>query len=332
MDKEYIKADIQTTTQGAEALAALLPALGVAGYCVEDPSDLDSVIAAGDKLMWDIADAPFEPGRGKGEVHVIFWIKNDGDFAEATIKELRGKLSRLKSEEENGMYGEGVFFGPLRLDTELVTDDWKDKYKENFHAFSPCKGIVIAPPWEAVNVDDGMGPDFILIIIDPGMAFGTGSHETTTMCLERLKTLLKPGDSLLDAGTGSGILSIAAALFGAGKIHAIEIDADAVSSAAANIGTNGVADKIVLINGDIAAEGVLPKNASYDLITANLTCSLLEELLPLFISVLSDKGSMILSGLLDAQEERALDMANANGLNVVDIKRSGEWLMLEVQK
>ena len=332
MDKEYIKADIQTTTQGSEVLAALLPALGIVSYCVEDPSDLNFIIESKDIVLWDFADMPVEAGRKEGEVHVIFWIENDEGSAETTINELHKRLLELKSDEENGMYGEGVFFGSLRLETEFVLDTWKDKYKENFHTFSPCEGIVIAPPWEEGGLCSGETEDCIRLVIDPGMAFGTGSHETTIMCLEKLKTLLKPGASMLDAGTGSGILSITAALLGAGEIHAVEIDEDAASSAAANIRLNGVDDRISLIVGDITANGLIPEETRYDLIAANLTYHLLEELTPVFKKALSPSGTMILSGLLDAQEERALDMINVNGLRLVEVKHNGEWLLMEVRK
>ena len=340
MDKKFIRATIHTTTQGVEALSAVLPAHGIGSYCVEDPADLDFILASKAGPIWDFADpAPGDGAEKDGaEARVTFWLEESAEWTNAAIDGLRQLLLGLKGDEQYGFYGADADFGRLWLDTETVSDDWKDRYKENFRAFSPCEGIVVAPPWdtEAAPKRDGESKrdaaQPIKIVIDPGMAFGTGSHETTAMCLSKLKTLLKPGDSVLDAGAGSGILAIAAALLGAGEVHAVEIDADAAESAARNIEANNVSDTISLITGDIAAEGVLPSGARYDLIAANLTCSILGTLLPLLMGALKDEGAMILSGLLDVQEERMLETLENEGLLTTEIARCGEWLMLEARK
>ena len=328
MSKEYLRGTIYTTTQGAEALAAMLPALGVFGYSVEDPADLDFIIASKDKLAWDFVGLP-EQESAVSEVRLSFWLDITPD-TEAKIQDIRIMLLKLKGDEQYGNYGEGADFGRLWMETETVRDDWKDKYRENFRTFSPCEGIVVTPPWEAEVIRGDTGGN-IRIIIDPGMAFGTGSHETTAMCLARLKGLLKPGDRLLDAGTGSGILAIAAVMFGAGRVDAVEIDTDAAASAAGAIETNGVGGRVSLIIGDITRAGTLPEGARYELITANLSCPIIEVLLPSFKAALAEGGAIILSGMLDAQEERALEALDDAGLIAADIARSGEWIMIEAR-
>ena len=324
---EYIKATVYTTTQGVEALSAILPSYGIDSFCVEDPADMELIMASKDKLSWDYIDVSLEPENSGGETRLVFWL-DKGD--ESTLEGLRIALMKLKGDEQYGLYGAGADFGRLWLDTEVVSNDWKDKYKESFHTFSPCEGIVVSPPWEGFD-DSGPG-DALRIVIDPGMAFGTGSHETTRMCISRLKSLLKPGDSVLDAGAGSGILSIAAAMLGAAHVLAVEIDADAAASAAGNIEANGVADLVELVTGDIANEGTLPEDARFNLITANLSCSLLEGLLPVFKRLLQADGAMILSGLLDTQGERALEALRKEGLSASEITADGEWLMIEARK
>jgi len=334
---EFIKATIHTTTQGAEALAAVLSALGIEGLCVDDPADLGFIMASKDVLAWDyigIEGCSREGFAENGEARVSFWLEKG---AEAKLAELRIALLKLKSDEQYGLYGEGADFGRLWLETEAVTDEWKDKYKESFRPFSPCEGFFIVPPWDSEALAPGAGSGAgaegqLKIVIDPGMAFGTGSHETTSMCLSKIASLIKQGDLMLDAGTGSGILAIAAALLGASSAHAFEIDEDAALSASRNIEANGVREKVSLFTCDIAAEGAIEKDVRYDLITANLSCSLLETLLGLFRDALKDEGAMILSGLLDAQEERALEALENAGLKAVEVVRNGEWLMIEARK
>jgi len=295
---------------------------------VEDPADLAFIMASKDALAWDFVGIPSSQNEGVvtgGETRVTFWLEKE---AESKAREIREALLKMKSDEQYGEYGEDADFGRLWLDTEVVFDDWKHKYKESFRAFSPCEGILIVPPWDMEACGDGSA----IIVIDPGMAFGTGSHETTAMCLARLRSLILPGDIVLDAGTGSGILAIAAALLGAARVFAVEIDPDAAESASRNIKANGAAETITLITGDIAAEGVLPAGVKFDLITANLTCALHEALLPVFKAILKDGGTMLLSGLLDIQEDRALEALENERLGVIEVIKKGEWLMIEVRK
>jgi len=321
--KEYIKATIHTTTQGAEALAAVLPALGITGYSAEDPADLDFILASKDALAWDYVDA--RSFSGDGEALVTLWLEKED---EGKLQELRTALLKLKGDEQYGLYGDDADFGRLWLDTEVCFDDWKYKYKEGFRAFSPCEGIVVVPPWEDTSDTDGA----VKIVIDPGMAFGTGSHETTSMCLSKLRELLKPGDSVLDAGTGSGILAIAAVHLGAKAVTAVEIDPDAAASAAGNIEKNGLSENISLKIGDITKEGTIPTEADFDIITANLSILILERLIHVLKGVLRREGAMILSGLLDTQEERMLEVIENAGLKAVDIVKNGEWSMFEVRR
>jgi ribosomal protein L11 methyltransferase len=195
---------------------------------------------------------------------------------------------------------------------------------------------VVVPPWEVErlgkeeqHIEECPG---IRIIIDPGMAFGTGTHETTAMCLAKLKALIKNGDTVLDVGAGSGILSIAAALLGAGEIYAVEIDEDAAASACGNITLNGAGEMIHLVAGDIREPGLLPESMRFDLIMANLSCSLIEMILPDLGGLLAQGGKMIISGLIDTQEERAIDAVRKAGLETIEICRSGEWIALVARK
>ena len=334
--KQFIKATIYTSTSGAEVLSALLPTFGIDSFSVEDPKDVEFIIATKDELVWDQAELPPENDKENSEVILSFWLNysenSDIDSDESVdmkLQAVREMLLSLKSDEQYGLYGPDADFGRLGMNTEIVCDDWKDKCKERFQTFSPCEGIVIVPPWESGQMDRHEG---LRIIIDPGMAFGTGSHETTAMCLAAVKRNIKNGDIVLDAGAGSCILSIAAAKLGAEKVFAVEADADAVASAAGNLLLNDVKDRVILIEENLKETGLFSDDLRFDLITANLTCSLVEDLAQTFRHFLAPNGKLIVSGLLDVQEKRVTDALSKAGLQLLCMHKDGEWLLMEICK
>ena len=350
-EKRYTKAVIHTTTQGAEALEPLLARFGIDAVSVEDPADLDFIRSSAGTL-YDYIDDALGLADEQGEVRVTFYLpplpedatETDKQNHDAFLEEIRIALMRLKSAEQYGDFGPDADFGRLWMAIEEVTDDWSDRYKETFHAFSPCPGVRIRPPWEP---ETGMAPAIeeetgsegtaaggIEIVIDPGMAFGTGTHETTSLCLGHLLKNWQPGASLLDAGTGSGILAIAAALLGAaGSIVAVELDPDAAASARDNIRQNGCEDRIRLVEADILNEGALgaAEEKEFTIITANLTKGLLVKLLPRFRRLLSQGGVLLLSGLLDAQVAEMEEALQTQGFSDIETDRKGEWALMEAR-
>jgi ribosomal protein L11 methyltransferase len=248
---------------------------------------------------------------------VTIYLEDDENSTN-TINEIRGVMSDLKEAAARGDYGEGVDFGSLELLTCTADDSaWKDKWKEYFKPFRVSDRIVIKPTWEKYDARDG---DLILEI-DPGMAFGTGTHETTSMCIEMIEKYLKPGDSVLDAGCGSGILSIAAALLGAQKVLGVDIDKTAVEVARENIEKNGVAAVADARYGDLT-RGV---DFRGDLVVANLMAELICLLSPDVPAHLSDGGIFISSGILTEKEEMVTEALQKAGFKIIEINRKGEW-------
>jgi ribosomal protein L11 methyltransferase len=338
MNDTYLKVTIHTTTQGAEALAPVLERCGVTSFSVEDTADLVYVTGGAAGAVWDFIDPALEEARS--DVRVAVYLPEtdaatDTDTDNDTIRVIHEAVTALQSEVMQGAYGPEADFGPMSIETELICDDWVERSRASFHTFSPAKGVVIRPPWEDWFGEDAGDEAETVIVIDPGMAFGTGSHETTSMCLaaladaiNRRQAAAQEGDPLrvLDVGTGSGILSIYAARRGAKRVVAVEIDPDAAASASGNLKINGVEDHIELIVGDVCQAGVLPDGEVYDLILANLTCRLLASLLPVLKERLAPGGVFILSGLLDAQEDAIREAIALSALEISAILRQGEWI------
>jgi|SRR5688572_12406278 len=206
---------------------------------------------------------------------------------------------------------------------EIENADWLAEWKKHWKPTTVGR-FVIAPPWEAVNE-----PDKTIIRIEPNMAFGTGTHETTQLCLAAIDQDYKPGDSFLDVGTGTGILAIAAAkLTGRNTsssqctlILACDTDLDAVSIARQNAELNGVADIIEIVGGEISNE-----TPQFDFICANLTLDVIVPILPLLLK--KAKAKLVLSGILVEQESTILQALSDNEFS---IERSGEWIAVMVR-
>jgi ribosomal protein L11 methyltransferase len=196
--------------------------------------------------------------------------------------------------------------------------DWLAEWKKNWQPVVVGR-FVIAPPWSDLSHDT----EHLIIRIEPGMAFGTGTHETTRLCLSAIEKHYE-GGSFLDVGTGTGILAIAAAkVFPHAKIKACDTDADAVEIARENASANGVAEQIEFWVGS-TNEG----SPSADLVCANLTADVISPLLPTLLKLTC--GKLILSGILDVQSESLLDQLHACGIADVEVDRDGEWVCLVV--
>jgi ribosomal protein L11 methyltransferase len=173
--------------------------------------------------------------------------------------------------------------------------DWTEKWKQGIHVQS-LGDLSVAPPWLAGSLDPAK-----TIIIDPGMAFGTGEHATTRGVVRLMQRIIRPGDHIADLGAGSAVLAIAAAKLGAGSVAAIEIDHDAIGNAEENVERNGVTDVVRVIEGD--ASLLLPLVAPVDIVLANIISSVLIELLPTLGLSLAENGHAILSGMLFVERE-----------------------------
>ena len=201
---------------------------------------------------------------------------------------------------------------------EIEERDWLGEWKQSWQPVEIGR-FIIAPPWS----DIADSPDRLIVRIEPGMAFGTGTHETTRLCLDAIQKHFS-GGSFLDVGTGTGILAIAAAkLFPGARIEACDTDEAAVAIARENAAANGVAEQINFRTGSVD-----DSTASADLVCANLTADVISQLLPTLVSL--SCGKLILSGILETQIELVQSGLHASGIDDFEIAQDGEWVALIV--
>lgn len=209
---------------------------------------------------------------------------------------------------------------------ERPEEDWANAWKEHFHVTRIGCRFVIRPSWREYEPQ----PDDVVINLDPGMAFGTGLHPTTELCLRWIEELPIAGASVLDAGAGSGILSIAAAKLGAASIDAVEIDQVAVKALRHNLELNGLTESVQVLSGDVAE--VLPPGKAYDLIVANIISSILIQVSDALTAAARPGTTLILSGVITEREAEVLETYTAKGFQLRERRVGGDWVSLLMER
>lgn len=202
----------------------------------------------------------------------------------------------------------------------LGQDDWAEAWKAHYRVQHIGRRLVIRPSWLSYTPQ----PDELVLTLDPGMAFGTGLHSTTRLCLEALERRLRPGDSLLDVGTGSGILAIAAARLGAGTVLALDIDPLAAQVARENVAINGVAGVVEVAEGSLPGE----PTTAWDVVVANILAQVIAQMAPALAAHLKPGGLLISSGIVASQEQPVCSALSTQGLTLVERRQEEDWLAL----
>ena len=222
-------------------------------------------------------------------------------------------------------------FGRLAVELSgIKEEDWANNWKAYYKPLEIGERLVVRPSWEAIG-----DTDRVVLSLDPGMAFGTGTHQTTRLCLEFLERLVKNGDEMLDLGCGSGILSIAGLLLGASHAIAVDIDPIVETIAAENAAMNGIKDEYRIMTGDILSDDGIKREISkqrYDIVTANIVASVIIKLAPQIPALLKDDGVFIASGIILERLDEVKDALANNGLKVLEVKKLDEWSALTAVK
>ena len=316
---KYIEFKVHASRQGIEQVTAMLMQQGISEMSIDDPADMEDILNKKNEYGWDYIEDSLKENTDREPTLSVYFEDTEENLEK--IQALKIEVMKLKSRELEGVYGWDADLGRLYAETSAVDDsDWKDKWKEFFKPVKVTERIVVKPTWEEYTANS----DELVLEIDPGMAFGTGTHETTSLCMKLMEKYM--GDSpedkkILDVGCGSGILSIAGALLGSRDVLGIEIDEDAVRVARENVELNGTEQAIKVKQGDLT-KGI---DFKADIVVANLMADLVAELAGSVKKHMNKNGIFISSGILVEKREKVSDAIRKAGFDIVEIKEDGEW-------
>ncbi|MDR5657972.1 50S ribosomal protein L11 methyltransferase [Serpentinicella sp. ANB-PHB4] len=303
---KWIEVSIKTTTEAVEAVSNILYDAGVTGVVIVDPHDL--TVSNTSNHTWDYIDESIYNLEYEGAV-IKGYLSQSSDLNDK-IKLIEDLVNLLPS------YGLDIGIGEV---TTLVVDEeeWATAWKQYYKTTKISKNIVIKPSWEEYeNL-----PNELVIELDPGMAFGTGTHETTIMCTQELEKHIKERSTVFDIGCGSGILSVAAAKLGAEKVIAVDLDEVAVNVTKENIQKNSVGNQVTVRHGDLMS--VVDEKA--DIIVANIIADIIIILSKDIKPYLNQEGIFIASGIILDKLQDVKKALTTNGFDILDIKTKGEW-------
>lgn len=326
---KWVKFKIKTVTDAEDIIISALYDIGLEGAQIEDKVPLTALEK--ERMFVDIL--PQGP-EDDGIAWLSFFVEKNDDGSltvlgerssvDAVLESVRRELDELRQFCE---IGEGS------ITVEETEDiDWINNWKQFFHQFY-IDDILVIPSWEHQEARDG---DKLVLHIDPGTAFGTGMHETTQLCIRQLRKYVAPGARLLDVGTGSGILSILALMFGAEHAVGTDLDECAAEAVAQNCAANGIEpSRFEMLTGNIITEKAVQDKVGYgcyDIVTANILADVLIPLTPVIVNQLKPGGIYITSGIIDDKEDIVAEAVKAAGLKVLEVNRQGEWVSVTARK
>ncbi len=316
---KWKKFTLTTTTEAVDLISSMLDDLGVEGIEIEDNVPLTEKETKG--MFIDILpELPPDEGVAK----VSFYLDPEEDV-EQILKNVEAGLDELSAYTDLG--------ARTLTASETEDKDWINNWKQYFKPFT-VDHILIKPTWEEIPPEH---KDKLLIQIDPGTAFGTGMHETTQLCIRQLEKRVKKGDQVLDVGTGSGILGIAALKLGAGHVRGTDLDENAITAVGENLASNQISsEQFEVIQGNIIDDKRIQDWAgyeAYDLVTANILADVIIPLVDVIPAHLKKGGYFITSGIINMKEEAVKAAFAANSaFEVEEITYQGEWVSITARK
>ncbi len=310
---DWVELIVHTTTEGSEAVSNILIEQGAGGTMVEDRADIPD--PSKPHGYWEIID-PRLLDEMPEDVLVHAWFQPDEAF-QSRYAALQLALESMRTQEPE--------YGTLKLDSKAVRDeDWSEVWKKFYKPFYIVDHLMIKPSWESVSP----APEDLVMELDPGMAFGSGTHETTGMCMSMLADTIQGGEQVIDMGTGSGILAIGAAMLGAEHVLAIDIDPDAVRVAGENVARNAVAGRITVRQGNLLER----EDAVCDICVANIISDIIIHFAKPLKAHIVPGGLFLCSGVTRPRGDEVQAALEKAGYIIERRLERGEWVAFHCRR
>lgn len=319
---DFIEVTIFTTTEGIMPVTDILEEQGIEGYALEDAEDFQEFLQD-TEIYWDYVDENLKNELSTQETKIKIYLTDDKD-GKTQYDAICNELEKLKQQDKDEAYG--------RLVTQTsVTrqEDWEWGWKQYFKPFPVGETFIIKPSWETVEDAGGR----TILEIDPASSFGTGTHDTTQLCMTALEKTVKGGEKLLDMGTGSGILAVAAGMLGANAHTIVDIDEHCLTCAKENAERNGVSIQRAF-HGDALKNNELADKigGDYDIITANIVADVIIGMSSMFYAKLKENGTLICSGILNERADEVCKALENAGFKINEKQSSDDWTAFTAQK
>jgi len=307
---------IYTTSDGIEIISGFLTAHGIKGHVIEDSKDFCDFLED-TTIHWDYIEEDLMELKNK-ESNVKFYLPDNLQGIES-FNEIKASL------EGQRVLNIGVDLGRLAIETSSINEeDWATAWKKYYHPTKIGKKLVVVPCWEEYTLGEGE----IRVTLDPGMAFGTGTHETTRLCMQLLEDCIDTNADMLDIGTGSGILAITSLLLGAKSAIGVDIDELSVKVAYENAQLNNMQDKIKLVCGDLT-EKVTGK---YDVVCANIVADVIIRLSLDVQNFMHDSSVLLVSGIIDERCDEVVIALQKVGLEITEKITENGWVAMKCKQ
>ena len=310
--ENWIEITIHTTNEASEIVESILLDYGSTGVAIEDPTTLEENLHDDFGTIVELSPTDF-PDVGV----IVKGYINELNFDDETFTRFKGELEQL---------GQNINIGEFfKIETTTIKDsDWENSWKDYFDILNIGEKFVIVPTWREYENEENK----YVINIDPGMAFGTGGHETTSLCIKNLEKYVKPHDDIIDVGCGSGILSIAASYLTDGEIKAVDLDKLAVDVSRENFALNNLENRITVEEASLLTK----ETKKYNVIVANILAHIIELMLDDAYKLLEDGGYYITSGIIKDKKDELLEKMLERGFKLVEETSDNEWYSFVVTK